>query len=175
MTLKFLTICCEVGSPDRYITGESPPRAWRARLQADRGVARGRTTSTCVESTEAVYGRLLRPPDHLHVRGEHSAGAANPRQRVGPPPRAWRALRLLRQPSAPVRTTSTCVESTSQLHQPLGQLPDHLHVRGEHRWAHMLGFRGHGPPPRAWRARHHLVVVGVPQRTTSTCVESTSP
>ncbi|KHF42891.1 hypothetical protein MINT15_30930 [Saccharomonospora viridis] len=32
VTLKFLTICCEVGSPDRYITGESPPRAWRARM-----------------------------------------------------------------------------------------------------------------------------------------------
>src|SRR5690606_6902724 len=92
----------------------------------------------------------------------------------GPPPRAWRALAPAAESVADLRTTSTCVESTTT---PSGWWPmwtDHLHVRGEHVLIGALPRHSGGPPPRAWRARGRPAAGGRGRRTTSTCVESTS-
>ena len=175
-----------------------PPRAWRALTRGALASVQTRTTSTCVEST--ARGRRSGPADsdHLHVRGEHDWPDRDTMIAGGPPPRAWRALLRGGTRFLPLRTTSTCVESTAPGPALARREADHLHVRGEHGGAaHTLAEcdgppprawraplpepdrQGHdlsrgGPPPRAWRALVHHARELVFERTTSTCVESTT-
>ena len=130
-----------------------PPRAWRALFDQVRRDSPQRTTSTCVESTCSAGRTGSSATDHLHVRGEHG-GRGCPG-------------------TGPRRTTSTCVESTSGAWSNSTEWADHLHVRGEHARGRARLHAAHGPPPRAWRARHHHPTRGPVSRTTSTCVEST--
>src|SRR5690606_4494572 len=98
--------------PPRCDLRGPPPRAWRARAPREFGDWRGRTTSTCVESTSTGKSDGNNAPDHLHVRGEHAECDDRLRFDLGPPPRAWRARTRSRRRSGFRRTTSTCVEST---------------------------------------------------------------
>ena len=90
-----------------------PPRAWRALLPNLESGIRGRTTSTCVESTATTQMTAPCGSDHLHVRGEHVTRTPSASNNVGPPPRAWRARGAGAPGRAGARTTSTCVESTA--------------------------------------------------------------
>lgn len=86
------------------------------------------------------------------MREEHLRRMREAQSAGGPPPCAWRALLVAADPRQHVRTTSTCVESTSRSGFSDRSWSDHLHVCGER----AVQVRPHeyvpGPPPRVWRA-----------------------
>ncbi len=160
--------------PNVVRTGGSPPRAWRARAGGPHCRPSGWITSTSVESTRTSRRTSSSASDHLHVRGEHPMTAGSDRCSPGSPPRAWRARPRPQRRSPHDRITSTCVESTDPRGPASRARPDHLHVRGEHRYSSNSRISAAGSPPRAWRALVSWCARHAIPRITSTCVESTA-
>jgi hypothetical protein len=91
----------------------------------------------------------------------------------GSPPRAWGARPSPGPPSDRRRITPTCVGSTHRTRHLLARLPDHPHVRGEHRPGSLAMPSQSGSPPRAWGARPTGSRGPRCCRITPTCVGST--
>ncbi len=167
-------------------------RRGRRRLPGDNEawLAR-RSTPTCVGTTfpEACTGpSLVGLSVHPHMRGDNNA-------RTGPPPHAWGQLGRLGSSTGKLRSTPTCVGTTSRdpALRPLSSV--HPHMRGDNDRSavtqrryrpvhpHMRGDNTQsvrasvgsispaaivGPPPHAWGQRNPR-----PDRSSLTSVRST--
>ena len=70
----------------------SPPHTWRIQYQPVRLSGRLRITSTYMENTASLYQIQSPKRDHLHIRGEYSAGIFGMKIVLGSPPHTWRIL-----------------------------------------------------------------------------------
>src|SRR5436190_1691388 len=93
----------------------------------------------------------------------------------GPPPRAWgrREHGLLVQRSP--RSTPTCVGTTTTSGRKRSHNTVHPHVRGDDTTMLAYSITGFGPPPRAWGRLDFGVPERQEDRSTPTCVGTTSP
>ncbi len=122
-----------VTSKQIFFFGGSPPRAWR-QLTA-----------------RARIGRRISV--HLHVRGDSYSIPFPQKKSHGSPPRAWRQRPLGKTPVAPLRFTSTCVETAVWKLLRFSASAVHLHVRGDSCDKNFHTPPPAGSPPRAWRQR----------------------
>ena len=112
--------------------------------------------------------------DHLHIRGEYSAGAIGYQPVEGSPPHTWRIHRLASVLFVYPRITSTYVENTNSHTCQNHCQKDHLHIRGEYCKTNNICFVEIGSPPHTWRIPLSWFSILKYSRITSTYVENTT-
>ena len=133
-----------------YKTG-SPPHTWRKSTLFNLFGHFIRITSTYVEKMKQLTNQTFLSWDHLHIRGENSAGYETGVSNVGSPPHTWRKLVFDSELSLKVRITSTYVEKIIISSNNLRMFEDHLHIRGENKLILLQELRSLGSPPHTWR------------------------
>src|SRR5690606_13017325 len=111
---------------------------------------------------------------HPHVRGDNATRNSNTNYVIGPPPRAWGQLMRCSFVNSPLRSTPTCVGTTSHQRSVGKECSVHPHVRGDNRKDCRRNPGRDGPPPRAWGQQDCHGVRINQHRSTPTCVGTTS-
>ena len=111
--------------------------------------------------------------DHLHIRGEYTWKQVFILIIIGSPPHTWRIRHSKKFYHGRSGITSTYVENTHNIPKMVGDLEDHLHIRGE--YSPMLYHEPFllGSPPHTWRIPLSAICLFCWLGITSTYVENT--
>ena len=110
----------------------SPPHTWRIPAPSSVFHSSVGITSTYVENTKRLYGKVMPKGDHLHIRGEYCLVMLAIETTIGSPPHTWRIPFFESSLDQSLRITSTYVENTKLMKLSTRQTKDHLHIRGEY-------------------------------------------
>ncbi len=108
------------------------------------------------------------------MRGDNLTGNRQIDRAEGPPPRAWGQLVNRLSFGLAHRSTPTCVGTTSPGPTAIRRCEVHPHVRGDNKILPCLNRFPQGPPPRAWGQRLPPYAKLLQDRSTPTCVGTTT-
>src|SRR5205823_4430339 len=108
-----------------------PPHAWGQPPASGHGGGTGRSTPTCVGTTIGVTLCFPVNTVHPHMRGDNRSRPPGRDRTRGPPPHAWgQPIQVL--PARPhLRSTPTCVGTTSPGSARSRDATVHPHMRGD--------------------------------------------
>ena len=158
----------------KFLSIETPPRAWGRPRQMPGPLPCHGNTPTCVGKTTRRPSTEDRLPKHPHVRGEDSLPQSCAAFTLETPPRAWGRQRQSRKEKREHGNTPTCVGKTIRADSFLGRFWKHPHVRGEDLYVMPIRHKSTETPPRAWGRRAIFSAIPFGERNTPTCVGKTA-